>query len=284
MHVAQLSLQTTSVQNVLSYVDKAERLKVATPSVKYQLKCYESLAHLAKKNFKKAATGFVNLEYSHYQSIKGLITKEDIAIYGGITALAEFSRAELKALLWNTNFKLYLEEAPDIQALLQYFYNSKYKELLNLLKKMEDRLRVDMYMSKSVDDLCQMIRKKSIIQYFTPYEVVDLETMAETFVTDVPSLEKEISKMVIDQSLSARIDSHNKKLIACEEDSRSNTFELALDVSEKFLTRTRDMLLRLNMRRYDVNVQNTRGFKKMDSMDLLEEFDLQMVLAEEYSK
>ncbi len=48
------------------------------------------------------------------------------------------------------------------------------------------------------------------IQYFSPYLSVDLHRMAAAFNTSVSSLEDELTQLILDGQISARIDSHAK--------------------------------------------------------------------------
>lgn len=48
------------------------------------------------------------------------------------------------------------------------------------------------------------------LQYFSPYMSVDLHRMAAAFNTDVTSLENELTPLILDGQISARIDSHAK--------------------------------------------------------------------------
>lgn len=65
-------------------------------------------------------------------------------------------------------------------------------------------------MHDHVEFIYQKIRSKALIQYFSPFSSIDLNTMASAFNTNVAGLEKELSKLIMEDSISARIDSHNK--------------------------------------------------------------------------
>lgn len=48
------------------------------------------------------------------------------------------------------------------------------------------------------------------LQYFSPYLSVDLHKMASAFNTSVSDLEDELTQLILDSQISARIDSHAK--------------------------------------------------------------------------
>ncbi|RLN10639.1 hypothetical protein BBJ28_00005218 [Nothophytophthora sp. Chile5] len=136
---------------------------------------------------------------------------EDIALYGGICALASFKREELKEkVINNSSFKAFLELLPWLRELISDFYSSNYASCLQTLEKKKPELRLDIYLCEHVDQLCKEIRSRGIIQYFYPYLSVDLHQMARTFNTPTPSLEKEICELIDADRLHARMDSYQK--------------------------------------------------------------------------
>ena len=74
-----------------------------------------------------------------------------------------------------------------------------------------------------------MCRNRGLVQYFSPYISADLAKMALSFNTTIPNLvrkcclykvvtvffqENELMKLILDGSIQARIDSHNRVLLA----------------------------------------------------------------------
>ncbi|GAM24105.1 hypothetical protein SAMD00019534_072800, partial [Acytostelium subglobosum LB1] len=232
--------------HVVNYVTKAEQ----TPDLDQT-----SIAKL------RSAIGLSNLENSKY-----MISPQDIAVYGGLCALATFDRSELKRkVIDNTVFRNYLELVPEIRELINDFYNSKYSSCLNYLEKLKPTLQLDLHLHDHIDKLYQRIRSKALIQYFSPFSSVDLNVMATAFNTNVASLEKELSKLIMDDSISARIDSHNKRLYARKTDQRSVTFEKSLQVGRDFQTTSNDTLLRLNM--LNNNLTSNSGLQRQHRDD-----------------
>jgi COP9 signalosome complex subunit 1 len=71
-------------------------------------------------------------------------------------------------------------------------------------------LELDLHLHDHIEPLYTRIRNKALIQYFSPFISVDLNAMAAAFTTSVAGLEKELARLIMDGSISARIDSHNK--------------------------------------------------------------------------
>jgi COP9 signalosome complex subunit 1 len=75
---------------------------------------------------------------------------------------------------------------------------------------LQPTLLLDIHLHEHVEALYQKIRNKALVQYFSPFISIDLNTMATAFNTTVSGLEKELSKLIMENLIQARIDSHNK--------------------------------------------------------------------------
>uniref|UniRef100_A0A915J5V8 PCI domain-containing protein n=1 Tax=Romanomermis culicivorax TaxID=13658 RepID=A0A915J5V8_ROMCU len=112
-----------------------------------------------------------------------------------------------------------------------------------------------MYLAPHVKGLYGMIRNRGLIQYFSPYLSADLSRMARSFNTNVTSLEDELTKLILDNQIKARIDSHNKILYAKDVDQRTQTYEHALNVGKLTQQRSRVVLLRAAIHRAGIVVK-----------------------------
>ncbi|KAI2585799.1 GPS1 isoform 8, partial [Pan troglodytes] len=54
------------------------------------------------------------------------------------------------------------------------------------------------------------IRNRALIQYFSPYVSADMHRMAAAFNTTVAALEDELTQLILEGLISARVDSHSK--------------------------------------------------------------------------
>ena len=83
-------------------------------------------------------------------------------------------------------------------------------ELISLVAIVQTSLLLDIHLHEHVEQLYQKIRNKALVQYFSPFISVNLNTMAQAFNTTVAGLERELSKLIMEGQIQARIDSHNK--------------------------------------------------------------------------
>lgn len=227
-----------------STTNLSEKQKKFNASALAKLKCASGLSELAQKHYKKAARLF--LEVSHdYLEYNEIISAQDVAVYGGICALATFDREELqKKVLSSSSFKQFLEFQPQLRDILHKFYASKYATCLDQLQQMKDNLLLDIFLSPHVEKLYSQIRNRALIQYFSPYVSADLHKMAASFNTTVPLLEDELTQLILDGQISARIDSRAKVLHARDVDHRCSTFEKALEIGRQYERRTKAVMIR----------------------------------------
>ena len=120
---------------------------------------------------------------------------------------------------------------------------------------------LDMYLASHVSTLYTMIRNKALIQYFSPYVSVDLHRMASAFNTSVSALEDELTHLILDGQISARIDSHAKVMYARQVDQRSAIFQKALEVGEAYQLRTKALLIRSLLQKHNICVTHTSDSK-----------------------
>jgi len=124
------------------------------------------------------------------------------------------------------------------------FWLCCYTECSFLFILLQSDLLLDIHLHEHVNGLYEKIRTKALIQYFSPFTSVSLEAMAEAFNTNLGGLERELSKLIMEGSIQARIDSHNKILYARHTDQRNATFQNALKMGEEYQRNAKAMILR----------------------------------------
>lgn len=185
-----------------------------------------------------------------------MISPNNVAMYGGLCALATFDRQELqKNVISSSSFKLFLELEPQLRDIVFKFYESKYASCLKLLDEIRDNLLLDMNIAPHVNTLYTKIRNRALIQYFSPYLSADMRKMATAFNRTVEALENEVMQLILDGQIQARIDSHNKILYAKETDQRSSTFERAISMGKKYQRRSRMLVLRAAILKSNIHVK-----------------------------
>lgn len=263
MNVIKVSIYLQNWSHVTSYVSKAEgtpefselQSKDANQHIITKLKCAAGLAELATKKYKSAAKHFLQANLDHCD-FPELMSPNNVAMYGGLCALATFDRHELqKNVIFSSSFKLFLELEPQLRDIILKFYESKYASCLKLIEEIKDNLLLDMYIAPHINNLYTQIRNRALIQYFSPYLSADMRKMATAFNRTVNALEDELIQLILDGQIQARIDSHNKILFAKDVDQRSTTFERSLQMGKEYQRRTRMLILRAAVLKNKIHVK-----------------------------
>lgn len=263
LNVIKVSVYLQNWSHVLSYVAKAEstpdfsdsQSKDSNQVIATILKCAAGLAELATKKYKSAAKHFLQANLDHCD-FPEMLSANNVAMYGGLCALATFDRHELqKNVIFSSSFKLFLELEPQLRDIIFKFYESKYASCLKLLDEIKDNLLLDMYIAPHVNVLYTLIRNRALIQYFSPYLSADMHKMAVAFNRTVSALEDELMQLILDGQIQARIDSHNKILYAKDVDQRSTTFKKSLEMGKEYQRRTRMLILRAAVLKNKIHVK-----------------------------
>lgn len=263
LNVIKVSVYLQNWSHVLSYVAKAEstpdfsetQSKDSNQVIVTILKCAAGLAELATKKYKSAAKHFLQANLDHCD-FPEMLSANNVAMYGGLCALATFDRHELqKNVIFSSSFKLFLELEPQLRDIIFKFYESKYASCLKLLDEIKDNLLLDMYIAPHVNVLYTLIRNRALIQYFSPYLSADMHKMATAFNRTVSALEDELMQLILDGQIQARIDSHNKILYAKDVDQRSTTFKKSLEMGKEYQRRTRMLILRAAVLKNKIHVK-----------------------------
>ncbi|XP_046472824.1 COP9 signalosome complex subunit 1 isoform X1 [Neodiprion pinetum] len=263
LNVIKVSVYLQNWSHVISYVTKAENTpdfsevhgKDNNQAVITKLKIAAGLAELTTMKYKMAARHFLQASLDHCDCPE-LLSPGNVALYGGLCALATFERNELqKQVIFSSSFKLFLELEPQLRDIIFQFYNSKYASCLKLLDEIKDNILLDMYIAPHVNSLYTQIRNRALIQYFSPYLSADMRRMATAFNRTVSALENELMQLILEGQIQARIDSHNKILYAKDVDQRSTTFEKSISVGKEYQRRTRMLILRAAMLKHHIHVK-----------------------------
>lgn len=230
LNVIRVSIESGNYAHVQSYVIKAENTQGGDKDedksiLTSKLHVASALAALQTGNFKLAAKLFLDVKPELGANYNEVISPSDIAIYGGLCALAAFDRGELVTkLIENVTFKTYLEYEPQIRDAVLSFHSSRYHACLEILEHQRKRLLLDVHLSAHINYICQEVRSRCLIQYISPFASVDLRRMAQNLAPkpldssaapqvreqDVQALENEIVQLIKANKVQVRIDSQNK--------------------------------------------------------------------------
>ncbi|KAL9587111.1 MAG: hypothetical protein Q9212_000478 [Teloschistes hypoglaucus] len=244
----------TNVQKLRSHGQQfAETQRLAA-----KLSAAMGLALLASNSYKEAAQEFIETDPrmaparmddpSDEEAFNEVMTPNDVAVYGGLCALASMDRAELqKKVLENTKFRAYLELEPHIRRAITFFVSSKYSSCLSILDSYRADYLLDKYLQSHVLEIYFQIRSKAIQQYFIPFSCVAFSALATAFDTDEQNIEREVTSMVKRGKLDARIDLVDRVLLARKGNARKRVHDEALTMAQEYERAAQLRILRMEM-------------------------------------
>ena len=127
--------------------------------VSSKLKCAAGLAALDGKKYRVAAKRFTEVSPELGAQWSEVISAQDVALYGGLCALASFDRPELRrSVIDNVAFREFLELYPEVREVVHSFYGSNYAACLAQLDRLQPTLCLDLYLHAHLQPLLQAVR------------------------------------------------------------------------------------------------------------------------------
>ena len=214
------------------------------------------LAELASRNYRGAAHYFINADPRMTQAkpddpndeeaFNEVLTPNDVAVYGGLSAIASLSRSELQSkVLEHKTFRNYLELEPHIRRAISFFIASKYSACLAILEGWKADYLLDIYLQSCFMEILERVRRKAIQQYFIPFSCVTLIALAEAFNTDETTIEIELTQMIKRGDLDARVDLVDRVLLARKADDRAEMHACALKTAKEYERTAHMRILRM---------------------------------------
>ena len=247
-----------SVQSTVQKLRNLSQTPAEAEKAQPKLAAAMGLAQLSTGSFKEAAISFISTDprmlgtklddLDDTEAYNEIMTPNDIAVYGGLCALASMNRNELQSrVLDNARFRNYLELEPHIRRAISFFVASKYSSCLTILESYKSDYLLDLYLHKYIEDIYFRIRSKAIVQYFVPFSCVTLASLASAFNTDEATIERTLVDMIGAGSLDARIDLENRVLVARQVDERTEVHKEALVMAKEYERTIQLRILRMEI-------------------------------------
>ena len=208
---------------------------------------------------------------------RAVLTPNDVAVYGGLCALASMTRGELQTrVLDSSTFRAFLELEPHVRRAIAFFVNAKYAQCLSTLEAYRSDWLLDIYLQPLVADIFAVVRQKCIVQYFEAFSCVSLDELARHFpptitnpssftnngTTTASTLElirAELRSLIDASILPARLDLPNNQLVAPPANPRREVLLAALDDAAEYERTLRLRLSRINMVAAGMEVKAATG-------------------------
>lgn len=249
--------QVLKIQNLQMRQDDSNRYQLlVSPATGLQRMC--------NGEYREAANYFLDTDFAVGDQFNTTMSANDVAVYGGLCALASMSRSELQTkVLEKASFRNFLELEPHIRRAISFFVACKYTQCLEILESYRNDYLLDLYLQPHVGRIYRRIREKSIVQYFEPFGSVKLDNMEKVFgeaavksttngnsngATGVSiALIDELVALIETEKLDARLDIEKNLLVARQSNLRSETYKEAEEMLDKFSKDAYLKLMRINM-------------------------------------
>lgn len=156
------------------------------------------------------------------------------------------SRLELKNEVMSKSHVLsLLENYEDLSNTFDNFLNGRFEELQMQINKIQEELKYDLFFGTQT--IYRMIRNKNLQQYVAPYKVIDMREIATAFGISLQMVEEDLAEQIQNGSIKAKIDSNKKLLYSRQVNTQQETYKKAVQVGDKFIRDTEEMLLKINL-------------------------------------
>ncbi|QDS71962.1 hypothetical protein FKW77_001138 [Venturia effusa] len=248
---------------VHSYQQKVQTLQMSDDEkAKYDpiLAACAGLSHLKQDHYAEAASSFLSVHHSfitpepqagiNFQ--REVISPNDVAVYGGLCALATMDRDTLqRRVLENFAFRPLLETEPHIRRAITMFCSSKYSGCLNILESYMADYLIDLHLQDHFVKIYRLVRAKCIVQWCSAFSKVTFAEIEKAFpskIVDGGEIQGELERMIYNNELDARIDLVDKLLVSPNPDQR-------IAVIQDTLKMARDHEKALRLRLHKINLQ-----------------------------
>lgn len=222
------------------------------------LRIATGIAFIGMEKYPEAAQNFLAVDPSIPSSTYNEIaSRNDVAIYGGLLALATMDRKELQAnVLDNSPFRVFLELEPHIRKAVTYFVNGRYSACIETLEAYRTDYLLDIYLQKHISTIYAKIRSKCIVQYLIPFSCVTLDTMNKAFGSPEEPIEEELAAMIQAGVLDARINVIDRLVTTVRVDPRTKMQAEALASAENYERQAIDHLRRMGIVTADLELKS----------------------------
>ncbi|CAA7027322.1 unnamed protein product [Microthlaspi erraticum] len=213
-HTLQLGFFNMDFDLISKSIDKAKKLfeEGGDWERKNRLKVYEGLYCLSTRDFKKAASLFLD-SISTFTTYE-LFPYETFIFYTTLTSIITLDRVSFKKKVVDApEILTVIDKIPFLSEFLNSFYNCHYKDFLSAFvmtysdtSGLTEQIKLDRYLNPHFRFYMREVRTMIYTQFLDSYKSVTTESMAKEFGLSVDFLDQELSSFVPAGKLDCKID------------------------------------------------------------------------------
>lgn len=171
----------------------------------------QGVCAIGTADFEDAARHFLSVRQFINPSYTEVASPNDVAIYGGLLALATMNRDQIQKRVLEPHFRNFLELEPHIRRAISMFVSCRFSICLEILEAHKPDCLLDIYLQPCINSIYSKIRKKCIVLFMLPFSCITLNHLQKQFGSNSDGpLELELAAMIQSRALIARIDLVNK--------------------------------------------------------------------------
>ncbi|XP_004952997.1 26S proteasome non-ATPase regulatory subunit 6 [Setaria italica] len=237
-HTLQIGFFYMDFDLISKSIDKAKNLfeEGGDWERKNRLKVYEGLYCMATRNFKKAASLFLD-SISTFTTYE-LFPYDTFIFYTVLTSIITLDRVSLKQKVVDApEILAVIGKVPHLSEFLNSLYNCQYKSFFVAFSGLAEQIKLDRYLQPHFRYYMREVRTVVYSQFLESYKSVTMEAMAAAFGVTVDFIDQELSRFIAAGKLHCKIDKVAGVLETNRPDERNAFYQATIKQGDFLLNR-----------------------------------------------
>ncbi|KAF4348968.1 hypothetical protein CsatB_018205 [Cannabis sativa] len=237
-HTLQLGFFYMDFDLISKSIDKAKNLfeEGGDWERKNRLKVYEGLFYMSTRNFKKAATLFLD-SISTFTTYE-IFPYDTFIFYTVLTSIISLDRVSLKQKVVDApEILTVIGKIPYLSDFLNSLYDCQYKSFFTAFAGLTEQIKLDRYLHPHFRYYMREVRTVVYSQFLESYKSVTIEAMAKAFGVTVEFIDVELSRFIAAGKLHCKIDKVAGVLETNRPDAKNALYQATIKQGDFLLNR-----------------------------------------------
>jgi len=211
-----------------------------------KLKVYEGMYLMATRNWKDAATLFLNVMPT-FTAVE-LVEFKDFIFYTVIMTMVALDRPTLREKLVSSPEVLSaIKETPHLKEFMDSYFYCRYQDFMIHFVPIMDTVRADRYLTRHCRYFVRIMRLNAYRQFLSSYQSVTLDAMADAFGVSAAFVDTELSSFISTGKLACKIDKVGGVVESNSSDPRSQIYVEIIKQGDLLLNRMQKLAGAIDM-------------------------------------
>ncbi|KAH9608501.1 hypothetical protein KSS87_012357 [Heliosperma pusillum] len=203
---------------------------------KNRLKVYEGLYCMSTRDFKKAASLFLD-SISTFTTYE-LFTYDTFIFYTVLTSIISLDRVSLKQKVVDApEILTVIGKIPFLSEFMNSLYDCQYKSFFTAFAGLAEQVKFDRYLQRHFRYYMREVRTVVYSQFLESYKSVTIEAMAKAFGVTVEFIDLELSRFIAAGKLHCKIDKVAGVLETNRPDAKNALYQATIKQGDFLLNR-----------------------------------------------